>query len=110
MLAVLDSIGDVGLCDRSSRVADDRRIRLTFLFFPGKDPAIIMAEAVWENLIPCNAPLVLFIICSLQLGRDRKNVKVRKGKTVFYPYLREKNEQLEKLKKLEKEPLLTPKP
>jgi hypothetical protein len=52
----------------------------------------------------------LLIICSLQLERNRKAVKDRKGKTAVYPYLRAKIEQLEKLKKLEKEPLLTPKP
>ena len=52
----------------------------------------------------------LFIICSLQLERDRKVVKDTDRITALYREFLEKIEQLEKLKKLGKEPLLTPKP
>lgn len=43
-LVVFGSIGDVDLRDRSFRVADDRRIRLAFLFSPGEDPAVTRSE------------------------------------------------------------------
>ena len=52
MLAVLGSIGDFGLRDRSSRVADDRRIRLAFFFSHGEDPAVTRPEPVHDNMIP----------------------------------------------------------